>query len=99
MSAFTKIRTRGWQVDEQVRPSRRKCLDEIIKQQITANHRLSLRCPSKKEKCKKHKGYSRQAEAKKDHRVERGVPGHCPIAHGQLSYGPVLSELRPRCDK
>jgi hypothetical protein len=76
MSAFTKIRTRGRQVDEQVRPSRRKCLDEIIKQQITANHRLSLRCLSKKEKCKKHKGYSRQAEAKKDYRVERGVPGH-----------------------
>ena len=35
-----------------------------------------LRCLSKKQKCEKHKRYSRKAEAKEDHRAECGVPGH-----------------------
>jgi hypothetical protein len=35
-----------------------------------------VRCSSKKEKCEKHKRCSRKAEAKKDHRIECGVPGH-----------------------
>jgi hypothetical protein len=36
-----------------------------------------VRCSSKKEeKGEKHKTCSRKAEAKKDHRIECGVPGH-----------------------
>jgi hypothetical protein len=36
-----------------------------------------VRCSSKKEeKGEKHKRCSRKAEAKKDHRIECGVPGH-----------------------
>ena len=56
---------------------------------------MSLRCLSKKEKCEKHKRCDRKAEAKKDHRIERGVPGHGPTVHGQLSYGTVPSGRCP----
>jgi hypothetical protein len=51
---------------------------------------MSLRCLSKKEKGQKHQRRSSNAEAKKDHCVEQGVPGHRPIAQGQLSLGTVL---------